>query len=287
MSRFPDWLIYILALGAIVWALSLADQEADAPPAPPPTVSKSGPLDGPLLPGPSAIDPEVLVEVGPATSGVGTAFSIDASGWWLTARHVVDACEQVGLLVAPNTAIEAREVRVSRFADLALIRTDQAPEPLDLDRTEDDFRLGQTAFHVGFPQGRPGEAASRLIGRETLIARGRFELNEPVLAWVELGRTKGLVGTLAGMSGGPVFDQEGRVIGVTVAESSRRGRLYTAAPTSIVQLLDVQQVSPAGGERGAFSLDAYGEEADRLRRELSVAQIICVTGRDGRDEAAP
>lgn len=273
MRWLPDWLIYFLVFAAILFVVFQADDEADAPPAPP-----DDGVSGALLPAPSAFDPEVLVEVGPVASGIGTAFAVDADGWWLTARHVVDACDRVGLVVARGQAAPVREVRVARFADLALLRTDRAPDPLELDRTETDFRLGQTAFHIGYPQGEPGEAASRLLGRERLVARGRYDLDEPVLAWAELGRTQGLFGSLAGMSGGPVVDGDGRVIGVTIAESARRGRIYTASPASIVQFLSLhdQEVAPEGAPGGRFTLDNYGTEADRLRRGLSVAQVVCV-----------
>lgn len=279
MPRLPDWLIYVLVLLGLLWMLSRVDEQADAPPAPPAELeapAAPGGVDGPLLPGPSQFDPEVMVEVGPVASGVGTAFAIDKDGWWLTARHVVDACDRVGVVVGRGRAVEAMEVRIARFADLALIKTDRAPEPLKLDLSEDDFRIGQTAFHIGYPQGRPGEAATRLIGRETLIARGRYELEEPVLAWAELGRTKGVIGTLAGMSGGPVFDAQGRVVGVTIAESARRGRIYTAAPASIVQLLKLNAVDPKGAPAPELTLTNYGLEADKLRRALAVAPVVCV-----------
>jgi hypothetical protein len=131
---------------------------------------------------------------------------------------------------------------------------------------------------MGFPQGQPGEAASRLIGRERLVARGRYHVEEPVLAWAEVGRTAGLFGTLAGMSGGPVLDAQGRVIGITVAESARRGRIYTAAPSSILSLLKMERIAPAGEPVGRLSLTNYGPAADKLRRSLEVAQVVCVAG---------
>jgi serine protease Do len=271
--RLPDWMIYILALGAVLYALFALDEKADAPPAPPPVEEETA---GALLPPPSEFDPEVLVEVGPISSGVGTAFSIDRGGWWLTARHVVDACQKVGIVVGRGQAVAAKEVRVARRADIALVRTTNAPDPLALDLDESTFRLGQSAFHLGFPQGRPGEAASRLMGRETLIARGRYTLNEPVLAWSEIGRTGRLRGSLAGISGGPVVDTQGRVVGVTIAESSRRGRIYTAAPSTVAALLKAEKISPAGRSVGALTIANYGPEADKLRRKLSVAQVVCV-----------
>ncbi len=278
MPRFPDWLLYFLVLGAVLFVLFRADERADAPPAPP---GRESEVVGPLLPPPSAFDPEVLVEVGPVASGVGTAFAIREDGWWLTARHVVDACARVGVVVGRGAAIAAKDVRVARFADIALLRTEHAPAPLALDLDESTFRLGQSAFHMGYPQGNPGEAASRLMGREKLIARGRYNLEEPVLAWAELGRTGGLHGTLAGMSGGPVLDAKGRVVGVTVAESARRGRIYTAAPSSITELLRIEGVTPEGDSVGRLTLANYGPEADKLRRELAVAQVVCVAGETG------
>ncbi|MGE3302974.1 MAG: serine protease [Hyphomonadaceae bacterium] len=271
--RVPDWLLYVLVLGVVLYGLFSIDEHADAPPAPPSDVSEPA---GALLPPPSSFDPEVLVEVGPVSSGVGTAFSIDDSGWWVTARHVVDACSKVGIVVGRGSAVAAQEVKVARAADLALVRTPRAPEALALDLDETTFRIGQAAYHLGYPQGRPGEAATRLMGREKLIARGRYALDEPVLAWAEVGRTGGLSGTLSGMSGGPVMDSRGNVIGVTIAESVRRGRIYTATPASISRMLEEAGVKPDGESAGRLTMANYGPQADRLRRDLSVAQVVCV-----------
>lgn len=271
----PDWLLYIIVIAAVVFVLFRVDQRADAPEALP-----DAPEAGSFLPPPSMYDPEVLVEVGPIASGMGTAFAISADGWWLTARHIVDGCEDVGLIVSRGSAVPVRDVKRALFADLALLRTDQAPAALALDTSERQFQINQRAFHVGFPQGRPGEAYSRLIGRETLIARGRYNVEEPVLAWAEQGRTSGLRGSLAGISGGPAFSANGQVIGVTIAESARRGRIYTAAPSSILRFLRLEQVEAVGAPAPRLTADNYGQESDDLRRQLAVAQVVCVAPGD-------
>src|SRR5262245_10982979 len=273
----PDWLLYIIVITAVVFVLFRLDQRADAPEALP-----DSPQAGAFLPPPSVYDPEVLVEVGPVASGLGSAFAISEDGWWLTARHVVDACEDVGLIVSRGAATPVREVKVALFADLALLKTDAAPVALAIDTSERRFQIGQRAFHVGFPQGRPGEAYSRLIGRETLIARGRYDVEEPVLAWAEMGRTSGLRGSLAGISGGPALAANGQVIGITVAESARRGRIYTAAPSSITRLLRVEQVEAGGAPAERLTPDNYGQASDDLRRNLAVAQVVCVAPGDAR-----
>lgn len=282
LRLIPDWLLYIIVIAAVVFVLFRVDERerADAPPAIPDIVDQGA---GAFLPPPSEYDPEVLVEVGPAASGLGSAFAISEEGWWLTARHVVDNCNAVGLLVANGAATRVREVKVALFADLALLRTNGAPEALALDTSELQFQVNQRAYHVGFPQGQPGEAYSRLIGRETLVARGRYQTEEPVLAWAVLGRTMGLNGSLAGISGGPALSAQGRVIGVTVAESARRGRIYTAAPSSIQRLLRVEQVLAEGAPTPRMTPEDYGQQSDDLRRALAVAQVVCV----GPEEDAP
>lgn len=271
MRLIPDWLLYIIVIVAVVFVLFRVDNRVDAPPAMPEATQP-----GAYLPPPSAYDPEILVDVGPVSSGLGSAFAISEDGWWVTARHVVDACQRVGLIVSRGAAAPVEDVKVALFADLALLKTKPTPAALALDTSERQFQVGQRAFHVGFPQGRPGEAYSRLIGRETLVARGRYESEEPVLAWAELGRTGDLHGTLAGMSGGPVIAANGQVIGVTVAESGRRGRIYTASPSSLLRLLRVEQVEADGAPGPRMTPANYGQESDNLRRALAVAQVICI-----------
>ncbi|MFN3464985.1 MAG: serine protease [Terricaulis sp.] len=275
MRLIPDWLLYIVVITVIVFVLFRVDQRQDAPEALP-----DAPETGSFLPPPSQYDPAVLVEVGPVASGMGSAFAISQEGWWLTARHVVDGCQAVGLIVSRGAAARVVDVKRAEFADIALLRTESAPVALSLDTSERRFQIGQRAFHVGFPQGRPGEAYSRLIGRETLIARGRYDLEESVLAWAELGRTSGLRGSLAGISGGPALASNGQVIGITVAESARRGRIYTASPASILRLLRVEQVEAQGTPGERLTPDNYGQASDDLRRNLAVAQVVCVAPED-------
>jgi S1-C subfamily serine protease len=272
----PDWLLYIIVIAVVVFVLFRVDERANAPEALP-----EAPETGSFLPPPSQYDPAVLVEVGPIASGMGSAFAISQDGWWLTARHVVDGCEHVGLIVSRGAAARVTDVKRALFADIALLKTDSAPAALALDTSERRFQIGQRAFHVGFPQGRSGEAYSRLIGRETLIARGRYDIEEPVLAWAEQGRTSGLRGSLAGISGGPAISANGQVIGVTVAESARRGRIYTAAPSSILRLLRVEQIEATGSPAPRMTPDNYGQDSDDLRRNLAVAQVVCVAPGEG------
>ena len=81
----------------------------------------------------------------------------------------------------------------------------------------------------------------------------------------------------AGLSGAPALDAGGRVVGVTIAESPRRGRIYTTTPAALTEALAAAKAAPfAVGE--AITTDNYGRVADGLRRDLRVAQVVCLAG---------
>lgn len=266
----PDWVIYLLALGAVLVGVFGISPDQDAPP-PPPEVFEQ---EGAMLPPASPFDERVLVQVTSPRDGIGTAFAVNEQGQWLTARHVVDGCDRVALLVAPNRYVTVQQISVSNNYDLALLQTSHSQNPVALD-TNGDLRIGTYGYHVGYPQGRPGEAVSRLLSRSNMISSGLREGREPVLAWAETGRTRGLDGSLGGLSGGPVYDSQGRVRGVIVAESPRRGRIYTAAPETVARFLNQEGVEIIGERPEAFDPTSYGRNADTVRRKLQVVKVAC------------
>jgi S1-C subfamily serine protease len=161
--------------------------------------------------------------------------------------------------------------------DVAVLKTEGGGPPLPLALTE-PLVDGQRAFHPGFPHGAPGEATSLYLGHDDWRGQGRGAQGQRVLAWAETGRTAGVSGSLAGMSGAPVLDQEGRVVGVTLAQSPRRGRIYAAPGDAIRAALARAKVELTGLASGQdISVDNYGMVADGLRRDLRVAEVACLT----------
>jgi serine protease Do len=270
--RLPDWAVYAAVVIAVLFAALGRDERADAPPPPPKSSEPLGEALGPASP----FDPSVVVDV-PARAGpaAGTAFSVARTGMWLTARHVVEGCRKAVVIVGPDTGVEVK-IRLDPRGEVAVLSSEGGAAPLPLALSE-PLRRGQRAFHPGFPQGAPGEASSRLLGRENLVVRGLGARTEPVLVWAETGRTEGLKGTLGGLSGAPALDSQGRVVGVTIAESPRRGRIYTTAPEVTGATL-----AAAGGRADAQALSEpitpgnYYYVADDMRRELQVAQVVCL-----------
>jgi S1-C subfamily serine protease len=253
--------------------LALGRQERADAPEPPPQALGEDQL--PLAPS-SPFASKVVQVPGKTETAAGTAFSVSEAGVWLTARHVLDGCRQSAIVVAGGQGVAAR---VRGFQDDVAVLTTvggSAGLPIAIAPT---LRHGERAFLPGFPQGRPGEAASRLLGPQTLRnTRGRGGRVQTLLAWAEVGRTDGLKGALAGLSGAPVLDTAGEVVGVTLAQASRRGRIYSATPETIRRALAAAGVKiPAPGPDEPMSVENYGRVADDLRRDLRVAQVVCLS----------
>jgi len=241
-----------------------------------PPLDPSGPLD--VLPDSAG---EVPMEPGP---GMGTAFSLNSDGIWVTARHVVDSCDEVAVRTGVGRAVKARNVIMHPGADMAVIVTSRAGPDVPL--SDAALQPGTMGFHVGFPQGNPAEVYSILIGRTMIHTQGRYRLREPAYIWAEQQRFPNFPGSLGGMSGGPVFDASGTVVGVTIVEMPRRGRVGTTAPRSFPPMWREAGVSPeANPDRvESLSLQTLTREGKEMRDDLTVAKVYCSVkkGRRGR-----
>ncbi|MBA4090385.1 MAG: serine protease [Sphingobium sp.] len=189
----------------------------------------------PRRPMPDWSDEQFVIEDtpgGPADS-MGTAFAVDRDGAWLTAQHVTHGCARVGLEDGRFARPVSRVIE-SREADAALV-ADSLPSEGALPLSSRIPQPGTPGYHMGFPAGEPTLVMSELIG-EASARRGRSDLTQPILAWAEKGRIPAGDGTLSGISGGPVFAEDGHVVGVNSASTDRRGRILTTAPDAVVRL---------------------------------------------------
>ena len=235
-----------------------------------------------VLPDISPGDPEISVQWG--TSGgnaTGTAFPVSSGGFWLTARHVVDNCVRVGIFSSQNAqkGFWVQKVYAHPNADIAVLQTSRTPPAIAIQPVSKTLTIGQTGHHFGFPQGKPGDLLSELIGRRKLRKVGRQSFAEPAIAWaVKLQAPR--LGAFGGISGGPVLDREGQVVGVTVAGNIRRGRVIASSPKTINEFLRFISIKPDGTPSANVPITtltegAFSVHGDYLRKNLSVAKVFC------------
>jgi hypothetical protein len=271
--RLPDWLIYLAVAAALLFAAIGRREHADAPAAPPPMAGGGATLAPPATPFDPTLEIPRSAMRGPRA---GTAFSVADRGVWLTAAQAAAGCRRLAIVIAEGRAVAATPRAV--FGGVMVLTTRGGGPALPIGGTGELAR-GERAFHPGFPRGAPGEVASRLIGRQAAAPRGGATGAIEILAWAEAGRTAGLSDNLAGLMGAPALDGAGRVVGVTLGQATRRGRIYTTTLQAVRLALaaaGVRASTEAAGE--PITPDNYGQVADDLRRTLSVAPVVCVSG---------
>ncbi len=275
--RLPDWLIYLGAVAALIGAAVLGQLLLGA--------HRGGDSDDALkdaaarrpVPPQASFEPTITVDAPTASGpGAGTAFSISSGGLWLTARHVVDGCARTAIVIGPGQGVAA-EVRIDPRSETAVLITQGGAPALPM-APRDSLAPGMLAFHAGFPKGHPGQVASELIRRETLVLRGGRVRRESVLAWNEIDDAAPVTRSLAGLSGAPALDIHGRVIGVTIAQSRRHRQIYTTTPGALRMALRRAHIEPAtGAEAEPMTPGGYNRTADDLRRELRIVPVVCLS----------
>lgn len=229
-----------------------------------------------VLPPPSKNDPVVRIEDKKKGNSTGTAFSI-GNGIWMTARHVLEGCSTFGIVTGPRRVEKGFRMTLNPHHDLATFHTERTAAALGFE--PGDLSRDQEAFHFGYPQGKPADVRSRLLGRMNVVHGRGHRGREPVVAWAEIKRVPNIKGSLGGISGGPVVDADGDVVGVSVAGSPRRGRVFTTAPIGIRDMLERAATVPRTSSRGAIDTavdpTVFPRVGTRLRETLTVAKVVC------------
>lgn len=233
------------------------------------------------LAAPSPSDPLYTAEVDTIEPGmmmVGTSFPI-GRGLWMTARHVANAdCQRLYIVIGG----EARRAQIKFLhpdADLAVLQTPfTAPSWLPIN--DSDAVPQERGYGFGFPAGNLGGMEDQLLGRSRFRLEGRLQGTAAVLTWAEVRRYPDSLAALSGISGGPMFDPDGKVIGINVASSERRGRVHTVAPEILRQTQSDLALGDAGAPVPAREVTAPGIALDTTAQALSndsrIAKTYCL-----------
>jgi serine protease Do len=150
----------------------------------------------------------------PDAQGVGSGFIVDAQGHVVTNHHVVRNADEIVVTLSDGTELPAKVVGHDDKTDLALLKLDTDKSlPFVRFGDSDGARVGDWVVAVGSPFGLGGTVTAGIIS-----ARGRNIQSGPFDDFLQVDAPIN-----RGNSGGPLFDQNGQVIGVNAAIFSPSG----------------------------------------------------------------
>lgn len=136
----------------------------------------------------------------------------------LTAAHVVANAEAIMVEFYDGETITAETYRISRIADVAVIKLKKAPRKPNVAviGNSNETRTGSDVFVVGAPMGLPYSLSTGVIS-------GRHAENKTTSdgKMLEFFQTDASINT--GNSGGPMFNYKGEVIGIVSSILTRSG----------------------------------------------------------------
>ena len=147
-------------------------------------------------------------------SALGSGFVVDPDGYVVTNNHVIDGASEIRIKMADRREYPATVVGTDPETDLALLKV-TAPEKLPSVAFGDSsaLRVGDPVIAVGNPFGLGGTVTSGIVSARARSIDGG--------AYVDFIQTDAAINR--GSSGGPLFDAEGRVVGVNSAILSPNG----------------------------------------------------------------
>jgi serine protease Do len=175
---------------------------------------------------------------------LGSGFIIDPAGWVVTNNHVVKDAAQVKVIMTDGTQYKAQVKGRDPKTDLALLKINAGkPLPYVQFGSSDKARVGDWVLAVGNPFGLGGSVTAGIIS-----ARGRDIHSGPYDDFLQIDAPIN-----RGNSGGPLFNEEGQVIGVNTAIYTPSGGsvgIGFAIPSSIAKYVVAQLKAHGHIDRG-------------------------------------
>jgi serine protease Do len=147
-------------------------------------------------------------------AALGSGFVIDPSGLIVTNNHVIEGADAITVTLNDGTTLPATLVARDEKTDLALVRVHpKTPLPAAHFGDSDHARVGDWVIAIGDPFGLGSSVTAGIISaRNRDIAAGPYD--DFIQTDAPINR---------GNSGGPLFDMDGKVIGIASAIFSPSG----------------------------------------------------------------
>lgn len=201
---------------------------------------------------------------GTPVQGLGSGFIISADGYLITNHHVVDGAEKINIKLNDKREFPAKVIGSDPQSDIALLKIAATGLPTVAIGDADSLKVGQWVFAIGAPFGLERTATKGIVS-----ALGR---SLPSDAYVPFIQTD--VPINPGNSGGPLFDLNGKVVGINSQIFSRSGGymgLSFAIPANVAMDVVAQLKADGRVSRGWMGVTLQ-EVTQDLARSFNLEQ---------------
>jgi serine protease Do len=218
--------------------------------------------------------PEAMQEA----RSLGSGFIISADGLVVTNNHVVEGADEILVFLTDGTRLEAKLVGADTKADLAVLKVEADHDlPFVEFGDSDSAEVGDWVLAIGNPFGLGGSVSLGIVS-----ARNRDIQSGPYDDFIQ---TDAAINQ--GNSGGPLFDMDGKVVGINTAIIARGGSslgIGFAVPVNLARPV-VMQLSEFGETRrgwlGVGIQDVTAEMAASLGRANNYGAMVVDITRTG------
>ncbi len=174
-------------------------------------------------------------------TGLGSGFIIDKEGIIVTNNHVIEGADEITVIMSDQTEFTAELLGRDPKADLAVLKIEPGQTELTAVQWGDSdlMRVGDWSIAIGNPLGLGGTVTAGIISAISRDLRG----SSPYVKFLQTDASIN-----RGNSGGPLFNVEGKVIGINTAIISQTGGsigLGFAIPSNSAKKI-VQQLKDFG-----------------------------------------
>jgi serine protease Do len=144
---------------------------------------------------------------------LGSGFIISSDGYVMTNYHVIKDASEIVVRLSDRRELEAKVVGSDKRSDIALLKLEADNLPVVTIGDSEHLKVGEWVLAIGSPFGFDHSVTAGIVS-----AKGRALPRENYVPFIQTD-----VAINPGNSGGPLFDLEGRVVGVNSQIYSRTG----------------------------------------------------------------
>ncbi len=217
----------------------------------------------------------------PKSIPLGSGFIIDPAGYIVTNYHVIENAKEIYIKLMDNRELAAQLIGSDKKTDLALLKIEtDSSLPFVQFGDSAKARVGDWVIAIGNPFGKLGGSVTAGI----ISSKGR-DIDDSTNVIADFIQTDAAINN--GNSGGPMFDVEGKVIGVNTAIFSPSGvsiGIGFAIPSNTAKSV-IEQLRKTGKiNRGRFGVtiqEVTNEIAEGLNLPETSGALVVEVKQDG------